>query len=242
MIVVNDRCNGCGVCVPYCPVGALSLDAARKRAVVDGSLCTDCYVCIRHACARKALEPGPLPRFVDVFRHVLSDPTETLAETGVPGRGTEESKTNDVTGRVRRGEFGLCVDMGRPGVGVRLRDVDTVTRALVAAGLKLEPATVSPLGMVVEDPETGRLREDVLDEYLLSIIIEGKAPLERLGSVLEALRRVEDQVDTVFSVGLVMRADEGLSPRLREELDRLGIEYPFRAKVNVGLGRPLAEP
>lgn len=125
---------------------------------------------------------------------------------------------------------------------MRLRDVDTVTRALVAAGLKLEPATVSPLGMVVEDPETGRLREDVLDEYLLSIIIEGKAPLERLGSVLEALRRVEDQVDTVFSVGLVMRADEGLSPRLREELDRLGIEYPFRAKVNVGLGRPLAEP
>ncbi|MDI6894102.1 MAG: 4Fe-4S binding protein [Bacillota bacterium] len=242
MVILNDRCNGCGVCVPYCPVGALSLDAARRRVVVDGSLCTDCYVCIRHACARKAFEPGALPGFGDVFRHVLSDPTETMAETGVPGRGTEESKTNDVTGRVRRGEFGLCVDMGRPGVGVRLRDVDRVARAVVAAGLKLERPTVSPLGMVVEDLETGRLREDVLDQHLLSIIIEGKAPLDRLGSVLEALRRVEAEVETVFSVGLVMRADEGLSPSLREELDRLGIEYPFRAKVNVGLGRPLAEP
>ncbi|MEW5933017.1 MAG: 4Fe-4S binding protein [Bacillota bacterium] len=241
MVTVNDRCNGCGVCVPYCPVGALSVDAGRKRAVVDGSLCTDCYVCIRHACARKALEPGPLPEFIDVFRHLLSDPTETMAETGVPGRGTEESKTNDVTGRVRRGEFGLCIDMGRPGIGVRLRDVDRVSRAVVAAGLKLEPPQVSPLGMVVEDPETGRLREDVLDQHLLSIIIEGKAPLDRLEPVLQALREVESRVDTVFSVGLVMRADEGLSPRLREVLDRLGIPYPFRAKVNVGLGRPLAE-
>jgi len=93
----------------------------------------------------------------------------------------------------------------------------------------------------VEDPETGRLRQDVLDQHLLSIIIEGKAPLDRLEPVLQALREVESRVDTVFSVGLVMRADEGLSPRLREVLDRLGIPYPFRAKVNVGLGRPLAE-
>ncbi len=242
MIRVSDRCNGCGACVPYCPVGALSVNRERKQVEVDGHLCTDCYVCVRHACARQALGPGELPEFIDVFRHVLSDPAETHSQTGVPGRGTEESKTNDVTGRVRHGEFGLCIDMGRPGVGVRLRDVDRVARQVVAAGLRLEPPEVSPLGLVADDLETGKLREEVLDAYLLSIIIEGKAPLNRLVPVLKALREVESEVDTVFSVGLVVRADEGLSDSLREQLEGLGIEYPFRAKVNVGLGRPLAEP
>ena len=41
--------------------------------------------------------------------------------TGVEGRGTEEVKTNDVSGRVKMGEVGFTIELGRPGVGVRFR-------------------------------------------------------------------------------------------------------------------------
>lgn len=66
--------------------------------------------------------------------HFLSDPTETKATTGVPGRGTEEAKTNDVTGRTRIGEVGIAIDMGRPGIGVHMADAEKVAMAVAAAG------------------------------------------------------------------------------------------------------------
>ena len=183
--------------------------------------------------------PDRSRRFVDIYGHVLSDPTETTADTGVPGRGTEEAKTNDVTGRVRQGEFGLAIDMGRPGVGVCLRDVEKVAKAVCAAGLVLEPGEVSPLGKVLANLRTGEMLPEVRDKYLLSIIIEGKAPLGRFPAVIRALREVEGRVDTVFSVGLILRVDENGRHSLIESLPAYGLPEPIRGKVNVGLGRPL---
>jgi hypothetical protein len=105
------------------------------KAWVDPDLCADCWVCLRKkVCPKEALQAKELTDFYQVFRHVLCDPVETFADTGVTGRGTEECKTNDVTGRYRRGEVGLAVDMGRPGLGCTLRDVEKVAMALAAAG------------------------------------------------------------------------------------------------------------
>ena len=39
--------------------------------------------------------------------------------TGVHGRGTEEVKTNDVSGRVQVGEVGFTIEFGRPSTGCR---------------------------------------------------------------------------------------------------------------------------
>ncbi|MGI6631537.1 MAG: DUF362 domain-containing protein [Bacillota bacterium] len=237
MIIIDpEKCVGCGNCVPYCTVGAIEVEDGL--ALVDPHKCTDCYVCVRNdVCPTKAMSPGPLETFNDMFRHILSDPTETTAETGVPGRGTEEAKTNDVTGRFGRDEAGIAIDMGRPGVGVRMADVETVAKAVVKAGLKLESAEHSPLGQVL-DIETGVMDPSIKDHYLLSIIVEGKCELSKLGDVLQALRDVEDKVDTVFSVGLVLRTDaNGYHPSLKV-LDKFGVT-PIRGKVNVGLGRPL---
>lgn len=237
MILIDpEKCTGCGTCVPYCTVGAIEVEDGL--AIVDPHRCTDCYVCIRNqVCPSKAMGPGPLETFYDVFRHVLSDPTETTADTGVPGRGTEEAKTNDVTGRFGKNEAGFAIDMGRPGVGVRMKDVETVAKAVIKAGLKLEDAAHSPLGKVL-DITTGEMDPGIKDHYLLSIIIEGKCPLEKMRDVLKALREVEGKIDTVFSVGLILRTDEnGYNPYL-SVLEEFGIK-PIRGKVNVGLGRPL---
>jgi len=238
-LVQVEDCIGCEECIPYCTVGALSM-GNDGVVVVDGSRCTDCYVCIRSKCCPvDTIVPGPLNTFNDNFRHVLSDPTETTAETGVPGRGTEESKTNDVTGRFRKDEAGICIDMGRPGVGVRMRDVEKVAVAVVRAGLKIPGPEETPLAKVMADRTTGKLKDDVLDEYLLSIIIEGTCPLDKVEGVLRALRSVEKEIDTVFSLGIVLQVDENGYHPVLDTLEAFGIK-PYRGKVNVGFGRPLA--
>jgi len=240
VIVDKDLCTGCGTCVPYCTVKAISL--GDGSAQVDTHKCTDCYVCIRNrVCPVEALSKGSLPTFYDQYRHLLSDPTETTADTGVPGRGTEEAKTNDVTGRVRRGEIGFAIDMGRPGIGVLMSDVEKVARAVTAAGLRLEPASTSPLGKVLADLNTGEMQPGARDLHLLSVIIEGKCPETQARAVLQALQKVAGEILSVFSLGLIMRPDgEGKFTGLKI-LDELGIPRPYRGKVNIGLGRPLAE-
>lgn len=55
-----------------------------------------------------------------------------------------------------------------------------------------------------------------------------------------ALKKVSSEIETVFSLGLIMRVDEnGFNPALNC-LDDLGIPRPHRGKVNVGLGKPLS--
>jgi len=191
-------------------------------------------------CPVGAIEKTPIEDFIHRFQHVISDPTETTAETGVPGRGTEEAKTNDVTGRYKKGEVGVCIDMGRPGVGVYLRDVEKVAMAVAAAGLILEGPEETPLAQLMENIKTGKIRSDLPNVRFLSIIIEGKCPIGVLPKVLQALKEVEDKIDTVFSLGLATVVDEnGYSPVL-DVIKELNLPEPVRGKVNVGLGRPLA--
>ncbi|MDP2856774.1 MAG: 4Fe-4S dicluster domain-containing protein [Bacillota bacterium] len=241
VIVDRDLCTGCGTCIPYCSVKAISM--GDSFAQIDSRKCTDCYVCVRNkVCRVEAISKGPLETFYEQYRHLLSDPTETTAATGVPGRGTEEAKTNDVSGRVRSGEIGFAIDMGRPGMGVRMSDVEKVARAVTAAGLVLEPGHVSPLGKVLADLGTGEMQPGARDLFVLSVIIEGKCPEARAKGVLQALQQVSGEIESVFSLGLIMRPDrEGDFSGLKI-LDELGIPRPHRGKVNIGLGRPLAEP
>ncbi|GBE17641.1 ferredoxin-2 [archaeon BMS3Abin16] len=49
--VLDELCVGCGHCVPFCSVDALSVFG---RAVVDPDLCIGCEVCIEY-CPNTAL-------------------------------------------------------------------------------------------------------------------------------------------------------------------------------------------
>ena len=144
--VVKEACTGCGICIPYCTVGAISL-TPTKELVIDRRACTECGVCYRNpmVCPQKAIQPGPYETFGDIFKHTLSDPSVTYEGTGVAGRGTEECKTNDVTGRYPPERVGFAIDMGRPGIGAWLSDVEKVARAVVEGGLELEGPEHNPL-------------------------------------------------------------------------------------------------
>jgi NAD-dependent dihydropyrimidine dehydrogenase PreA subunit len=240
MPVINEKkCTGCRTCHIYCSVEAIIYEG--KKAFIDPNLCTECYVCLRQkVCPEGAIETIELDSFNKQFQHVISDPVENHGVTGVTGRGTEEVKTNDVTGRVKRGEVGLSIDMGRPGMGVYLRDAEKVAMAAAKAGFKLAPQEETPLAALMDDLSTGKLRDDCLDYRLLSVIIEGKCKEDRFKDVILALRKVEKDIDTVFSLGLISRVDENGQCRALECLDELGIPQPHRGKVNVGLGKPLS--
>jgi len=168
---------------------------------------------------------------------MFSDPTVVHPGTGIYGRGTEEIKSNDVTGRLRKGEAGLVVEMGRPGIGAFFGDIEKVAMAL--ARLSPEFEAKNPVTQLMEDTGTGKIKNEVLNEKVLSAIIEIKIKLERIPDFLRALEKVQREVDTVIAVGVASRClSDGSIPH--EELIRKSGYTPSRnGKTNLGLGRPL---
>jgi len=237
MRIDGDICIACEACLPYCPMEAISMK--DDVAVIDQDECVDCAVCLKSGvCPVDCIifEPAPWPRSL---RTTFSDPRTEHKETKIAGRGTEEMKTNDVTGRFKRGWVGMGCEFGRPGIGTRFRDVDKVAQVLAKHGAEFEPK--NPVTFLMENTKTGKIREDVLNEKVLSAIIECIFPIEKFEDIINALKEVAKEVDTVFSVEVINRADPDGTYPLRKLLDKMGIPHYINGKQNVGLGRPLAE-
>jgi Fe-S-cluster-containing hydrogenase component 2 len=235
----RDLCIGCESCVPYCPVGAIKFEDGT--AYIEYDECVECGVCRRLAdCPVDAInESDDVLTWPRSVRKAFSDPTVKHEDTGVRGRGTEEVKTNDVTARFKRGFYGMAMEFGRPGVGTRLYEVEPVTKALAAAGVKFEAK--NPLTTLMTDPEVGEIKEEVRNERVLSAIIEFIVPEERLEELVESVLAAAKETSTVFSWCLVSRfATDGSLP-VMERLNKLGIQLPQHMKVNVGLGLPRGE-
>jgi hypothetical protein len=153
------------------------------------------------------------------------------------GRGTDEIKTNDVTGRLRQGDAGLVVEMGRPGTGAYFRDIEKVAMAL--AKLKPHFEKENPVTQLMVDTETGKMKEEILNEKVLSAIIEIKTTLEKIPEFLRALESAQKEIDTVISVGVASRClPDGSIPH-EEWVRRVGYRLSANGKTNIGLGRPL---
>jgi hypothetical protein len=170
-----------------------------------------------------------------IARRVFSDPLVEHKSTGIHGRGTEEVKTNDVAHRVDLGEVGYVIEFGRPGVGVRFHHIQSMTMALAELGVKFEAK--NPITHLMTDQSTGALKEDLLNEKILSAIVEIKTTVEMVPTVLDTVTRVAKQIDTVLAIGVSTRCDRnGEDPTLAPLLDDLGYTF-VRAKTNMGLGR-----
>jgi hypothetical protein len=170
-----------------------------------------------------------------MVRRAFSDPRVPHESTGVQGRGTEEVKTNDVSGRVKVGEVGFTIEFGRPGVGVWFHEIQKMTTALAKAGVSFEKK--NPVTSLMTDVSSGSIREDILDEKILSAIVEIKVTVDRTEEIIRLVRQVEREIDTVVALGVGTRCDEnGEEHVIAPILERLGYKLE-RAKTNVGLGR-----
>jgi ferredoxin len=222
------------MCVPYCPVEAISIDDGK--ATINLDRCVECGVCFRSAiCPTHAIikqNSLPYPRSL---RQYFSDPTITKRETGLPGRGTEEVKTNDVTGRVRSHEVGFCVELGRPGVSASFKQVQYVTTSLAKLGVEFEDK--NPVTHLMKNRDSGELKEEILDERILSVIVEFKTNLHEVPKVIQMLHRIESRIETVFTVGVVASISEDNTIPVLHILRGHHINVRPNAKINLGLGK-----
>ena len=245
MRIDPQKCIGCGKCKSYCTMwgGVMRFERDRKNparviSVIDEDECVECSVCLRSGCCpTDALYQPPLvwPRIV---RKNFSDPLKIHPETRIPGRGTEEMKTNEVTARYRRGMYGMAFELGRPGAGARFHDVEMVARALSTLNVGFEEN--NPVTKLMIDRKKGFINPEVLGEKVLSAIVEFLAPVEKLPRVLEVLDRVSKEINTVFSGDIISRiGTDGSVPYLKviQDMNRF---LSINGKSNVGLGRPLA--
>ncbi len=245
-------------------MGAIYIDPVIKRATVDRDECVECYACFNglsqehlnptvvrtmrnifkfmrlrfdpepDICPTAAFEPDKIewPRMV---RRAFSDPRVPHESTGIEGRGTEEVKTNDISGRVKVGEVGFTIEFGRPGVGARFREIQLMSQALAKLGVSFEKK--NPITSLMSDVPTGTIREDILNEKVLSAILEIKTTIERTEEIIRCVQEVEKKVDTVVALGVGTRCDEtGDETVIAPILEKLGYSLQ-RAKTNIGLGR-----
>ena len=234
MKIDKERCVRCRSCIIYCPVGAIK---TRDEVVyINQDLCVECAACLKGgACRQDALYQPELgwPR---ILRAQFSDPLVSHPATDISGRGTAEMKTNDVTDRFLEGEVGFAIEMGRPGISTSFADVEKVAVAL-AGKVEFEP--LNPVTVLL-DAKTGRFKDPrVRKERALSAIIECKTTEDKGIKVLNLLKEVSQEIDTVFSLCVINRC-RGYKIPFKERMEEAGFRPKINGKTNVGLGRPLA--
>lgn len=244
MRIDPDKCTACGRCPDYCPVTCIL--PGEDYYVIDENECVECGVCLRDAgCPTGAFfMPEESNRYPRSIRAAFSDPAVQYPEELFPdlkqgGRGTEEMKTNDVTGNFPRGEFGMTLEFGRPGIGTRLKEVEKVTTLLTSLGVHFEDSNA--LYFLLKDPSKGTIKDELLEEKVLSIIVEFSVNETWLEKLVTELAAALKTVDTVVSWGLVSRFEEDGSLPVIERLEGLGLTVRPNAKVNMGMGRPLIQ-
>ncbi|MEW6138429.1 MAG: 4Fe-4S dicluster domain-containing protein [Thermodesulfobacteriota bacterium] len=250
MEIDSEKCTGCGRCLVYCPVEAISMKNREKPVVIQGKertkvsvidldACAECGVCLRSArCPAGAIFQQEL-RYPRTIRSLMSDVLTIAEESQISGRGTEEMKTNEVTGRFKRGMVGVAIEVGRPITGTRLFDVEKIAMAVSALDVEFEPC--NPVTSMMADAKRGKFKDELLNEKVLSAIVEFGIKTEQLPDLFNILEKSSREIDSVFSLDIACRLDPDGSNPTAPYIEASGLWVAPNGKTNVGLGRPLAE-
>ncbi|HEY5496938.1 MAG TPA: 4Fe-4S binding protein [Syntrophales bacterium] len=246
MFIDQDVCEKCLDCRTVCPVGAIQIAETKFvhhfsfQVVIDYETCVECDVCRRLSIcpqgAIKQVDEIPYPR---ILRAAFSDPMFRHASTAVLGRGTEEMKTNDVKNEFTKDNVGFSVEVGRPGVAAYFRDLEKVTKKIVALGGDF--ASYNPVIALMKDKSTGALKEEVLNEKVLSAIAEFIMPRQSALNVLaELIPFINTELkETVATISLIARNEDDGEHSFLRKLEAHGKNHGYipylNGKVNIGI-------
>jgi len=216
-------------------MGAMSM--SHRKASIDSNECAECGTCSRSKiCPVDAIKTVELewPR---VLRETFSNPQAVPKSTGVGGRGTEGIKTNDSQTRYRRGEMGVFVEHDRPVLGARFHDVERVVKKFKSHGY--EVIWQNPIAELIDDPKTGALKPEILNEKIISCVVEYLLPDSAADELMTMVQEVAGEVESVFNLSVALRADDAGRTRIGELFGPDVFRLP-NGKVNIGMGSNIA--
>ncbi len=212
-----------------------AITLGRDTCSIDPNECSECGTCTRaNKCPTDSITSVKLewPR---VIRETFSNPLAVHATTLVTGRGTEGIKTNDSQNRYKRGEIGVFIEVGRPVLGGRFEDVEKIVMAFKEHGYDVIPE--NPIASFIDDPKTGALKPEILNEKVISCVIEFILPDDAAAVMITMIAALSREVKSVFSLSVALRADrKGRSPF--EKLFGTQIYRLPNAKSNIGVVQP----
>lgn len=208
-----------------------SLSRFGKVATIDQDECVECGECLKCGVCLVDAHVKPEYEWPRILRYMWSDPMAVFRKTGIAGRGTQEMKTNEISGRFSDGDVGIAVEFGRPGIGSRLYEAEKASKRLAALGVEFEPD--SPWTHII-DNKSGEITDPtVRNEKVLSCIVECKAPMERVVNIYEALMEVAEEIDTVFTLNIISKCKDG-KILIKPILDEAGINVRINGKDQRG--------
>jgi len=247
MTVDPGLCGGCKDCLPFCTTGAMKWDEEKLTVYIDDEVCVNCFNCYRNAPCRGGV--AIIPPNVEIMPRErrlsmdLSNPLTEHPSTLMAGRGTEEIKTNEITGRIKPGMVAVAIELGRPSVTTNMREVQKITTALAKLGY-VSFAEENPVTGLMKDKSTGELEEWCLDVRALSAIVEISVPEDKLEETLRTIKKVcDEELETVATVSCMqMVLQPGDRIPVLEIIEKLGLPHRPNGKTNLGLGKPLNNP
>jgi len=134
---------------------------------------------------------------------------------------------------------GVAIEVGRPITGTRIRDVEKI--AMAVSALQVEFESCNPVTSMMSDVSSGKFKEDLLNEKVLSAIIEFGIKTEQLPALFDILKNVEKEIDSVFSLDIACLLNPDGSNPTAPYIADAGLWVAPNGKTNVGLGRPLTK-
>jgi len=124
--------------------------------------------------------------------------------------------------------------LGRPGVGAYLRDLEKVVKKVTAKGVAF--ARENPVFPLIADPAAGALRPEILNEKVLSAIVEFVVDEDGVLDFIEEIQSfMNAELETVATMSVIARADEQGRADFLEKLKKGGQKPYPNGKVNLGL-------
>jgi ferredoxin len=216
-------------------MGAISF--AANKSSIDPNECAECGTCSRaEVCPVEAIQAVRLewPR---TLRETFSNPLAVHETTGITGRGTEGIKSNDSQNRYQRGDIGVFIELGRPVLGARFVDVERVVKKFKSHGYDVIQG--NPITELMADQATGVLRSEVLNEKIISCVLEFVIPDTAASELMAMVHELSGEVDSVFSLSVALRADGSGRSNFRDLFGPDVFCLP-NAKVNIGLAENIA--